>query len=380
MNENRISILFPIIILSMSFFACQTTETLREPEDKTVNYRYQNIEFLPESIVDQITSNLEMTVTPVDATVLNQITLEAAFRAGDYERDIVDELFDKDSLDDLRSATRDRVENKIQVTEQILASINTGNTSAEMGRNLIERMWGDSNDGFDGSEIDLISDNRATPQFNPYHTGTGYSSVFELYFENYSNEIKIINIDKFQIASGNEILSPFDMEYFEQRLESEPVKMENAYRYNMTDRLTLAPSQSVVKYIAIPAINRNVESVVLQYLAPDLDNRMVQFVFELNPINEHHEVDMFNYFVNTETVDTNRPQRFTNHYIAIEFEDGNSFALKEDYFFIPKEYQNDIIKICATSIARQHGLFECDTRNLSEYQNRNIQFDISAES
>lgn len=380
MKEKALLITLLIIITSISFFACQTTETLRESEDKTVSYRYQNIEFIPESIADNISNNMEMTVTPVDATLLNQITLEAAFRAGDYEHDLVDELFDRDSLDDLSRSTRDRVENKIQITEQILESINTDNISAEMGRSLIERMWGDTSDGFDGSEVDLISDEKATPQFNPYHTGTGYFSVFELNFKNQSNEIETIDIESFQIASGNEILSPFDMEYFEQRLERDPVKMENAYRYNMTDHLTLAPTQSVIKYLAIPAIDRNVEGVVLQYLAQDLDNKMVQFDFELKPINESFEIEMFNYFINAVTVGSERRQRFTDHYIAIEFKDGNSFALKEDYFFIPAEYQNDNIEICATSISRNNGFFKCDNRNLSDYQDRNIPFEIPTDN
>jgi len=363
-----------LLILGFLLSACQTTEQLHEPEDKLINYTYRNIQFSPENINKELFDGLLLRVTPIDASTLNLMTFLSASRAGDYERELVDEYLDLD-LDNLSRRDRDRTENKINVSNKILNSISDGTISAELGRTLIDNIWGE--EGLDGSETELFTGTRATPLFNPYQIGSNYLSVFELEFQNTTDHVRNIRFESFQVSSGYEILAPFDIEYFEQRLREHPLKVENAYRYNLSHELNIPPAQRVIKYLAVPAIDVNLENVSVQFI----DEGYNSFDFRIAIIREEEEISLKNYFVDVDYPDLNlRDQGFTNSYLAIQFVNEQTFPLKGNEFFIPDDISDSTIDLCIATISRSLGELDCREINLSEHANRNIKIEIETDS
>ena len=357
-----------LLIIWISFMACQATEQVL---DKTINYTYQNTLFAPEQIRQEIADGLFLKVTPIDASSLNPMTYEAAFRAGDYEREIAEEYLDV-NLDNLDRRTREKIENQIKVSNTILRSVNNGILSPELGRNLFESIWDDI--GFDGSETELYAGRRLRSNFNPYQIGSNYLSVFKLEFQNQTNHVITIKIDDFQISSGFEILTPLKMEYFEQRLSDSPLKIENAYRYNLNNELNIPPSNSVIKYLAVPAISMNVENVSIQYMG----DTYTSFDFIMNLIREREEISLRQYLVHTSYPNVTRAYLMDlNEHIAIKLENGSSFPVKGFEFFISDDDVGTSVSLCIASISRYIGNLECREIALTDFRHLNFQIHVN---
>lgn len=229
------------ILLKYSFFivavmltACSTIKHL---PDKTVTHSYTNIEFTPDYHSFEIDTNFKLTVIPIDAATLNEITFIAANRAGDYEQEVVREYFNIDDDGNLSSSEVQYVENLIAVSNAIMSDMNSNQLSQELAHCLLERSWNGRAVGMDGSELSSFTEPRYTANFNPFYLNNNYLSVFKLTFENESNDVKVIQHDHFQIASGNEILYPFSMNYFEDRLKGQDSQTHYLGKYPETSQI-----------------------------------------------------------------------------------------------------------------------------------------------
>lgn len=354
---------YSCLVLLLLLVACAGLKPL---PDKTINHVYLNVEFDPISDTKEISPNLSLTVKPIDASSLNSITYNAVFRAGDYEREFVREYFNVERVENLSSSDRRYLENLREKTYHIQDLIASGEMSEDIGFQLIERMWSGRRVGKDGSEIDLITGSKMSAAYNPYYIGNNYLSVFKIFFENNSNQLKTIKFDNFQIASGYEILIPFDVAYFENRLQDDQIKLENVYRYNLTDRLNIAPNQKVEKYIAVPAINQSVENLSVQYI--DSTGEVISFSFNVMPERKQYELTLKNFVIDFNSPENTR--NFSNTFYAIQFENGFTFPLLDNNFYVSRDELRTNVTICATGITRilrANNELKCRELDLSEY-------------
>ena len=74
--------------------------SLKPLPDKTVNQMYRNVDFYPDWITHNLEERFSLTVEPVDASSLNELTANAAMRAGDYEREVVQSYYEIENDDE----------------------------------------------------------------------------------------------------------------------------------------------------------------------------------------------------------------------------------------------------------------------------------------
>jgi len=356
------------LLIALMLAACSTTKPL---PDKTVNQSYTNIEFTPDHISFDIETDFNLTVTPVDAATLNEITLIAANRAGDYEQEIVREYFNYDDDGSLSSSDVRYIENLIEVSNVIMSDMRSNQLPQELAHSLLERSWNGRSVGMDGSEVSSFTDSRHTANFNPFYLNNNYLSVFKLNFKNESNEVKIVQHDSFQIASGNEILYPFTMVHFEDRLKDQGSKLENAYRYNLPNNMNIAPGQSVDKFISVPAISSSTNNLTLQYFKPD--NEVVQYEFSLNQIREEFETTLTNFIVSP--MAHKESLAVSDFFFSVQLENGNTFPLKSDNFYVPENSTDQTVKICQIQVSgnsRVTSFYSCLDVKLSDFEDQVI--------
>ncbi len=159
--------------------------------------------------------------------------------------------------------------------------------------------------------------------FNPYKINQNYLSVFRVSFENKSSAIQNINLRSFQIASGEELLYPLSFTYFENRLDDEQEKLQNIYRMNMPNELTITPSQRITKYLAIPAINPRNESLQIQFLK-ESDFTNFDFIVSMESITNTHVFEKYNIDVRHRA-----SHLYPYYYFAVHFDNEVSFATKD---------------------------------------------------
>lgn len=324
--------------------ACSSIKPL---PDKTVNYNYTNIEFTPDYNSSEIETDFTLTVTPVDAASLDEITFIAASRAGDYEQEIVSEYFNFEDDKSLSSSEVQYFENLKAVSNAIISDMNSNKIPRELAHSLLERSWNGRSVGMDGSEVSSFTEARYTANFNPFYLNNNYLSVFKLTFKNRSNEVKIVQHERFQIASGNEILYPFSMGHFEDRLNNDVSKLENAYRYNLPNNMNVAPGQSVDKFISVPAISSSTNNLTLQYFKPN--NEVVQYEFSLDQIREEIKTRLTNYIIIPKTTSENL--RYSDFFFSVQLENGKTFPLENDNFYIPVNSVDQTVKICQVQVS-----------------------------
>lgn len=367
--NNYIIKIFSALLFGALLSACSTTQPL---PDKTVNHTYTNVEFEPETKNNLIEDGLTLSVEPIDAASLNEVSLSAASRAGDYEQEVISEYLNYDSDGSLSSSEEKHRERLIEISNEIISDMNSGEISEELAHSLIERIWQGRSRGMDGSEIHSFTTSSYTSDFNPYFIGRGYLSVFKLSFNNESDKVKEVDFERFQIASGNEILYPLDMEYFEERLSGQDSKLENAFRYNLPSSMNIAPGQTVAKYLAVPAIDGRTTNLNVQYFKED--NTVTQYEFDLNQVSEEVETIMNNFIIEPDLPRNVRTISF-EYYYALNLEDGTTFPLTDNNFYISENERDQTINICQVQVGKSSMVqtaYSCKDVDLSNINDRII--------
>lgn len=345
-----------IIILLLS--SCAPVESLA---DRTIEHRYQNLNFEPDFLVNDIEEGLSLTVKPIDASVLNDLTFEAAFRSGDYEQEVFEEYMVMADRQNLSDAEKIYYDHLITFTNDLISRMNSGRISRQLGHSLIDRVWGKS-DGNIGAEVESISESKGFPNYNPFYDGRGYLSVFNLMFENTSDEVKTVDFNKFQVATTNEVFYPHIMDYFSDRFSRNNSKLENAYRFNMPNTLTIAPGQIIEKYLAIPAIGRNTENITVQFFKEN--NEVSSYSYNLNVVTKEQEI-VYNQFL----IQPSQSNIYV-YFHALIFDNGNTFSLRRNRFYIPKNQIDQSVTLCSVRIPnsrRAQHRFVCSEIELTEY-------------
>lgn len=356
------------IILSFLLVACATLETPieRNPELR-VDQQYKNLTFTPEKMRLEVEPNLFVTVKPVDAIIVDSITTIASLRSGAYENSITQSFTEANSRQESLSPYDRQV---LRVTNVIISQIERGEIPEILGVSLINRMWEGESVGYNGSEVESLSGSRYTSRYNPFYYNNNYLSVFELTLENNANQIQTISIDDFQISNDNESLRPYGNDFMMSRLVNDE-RIDNLNRYNMPESQTIAPEQIIKKFIAVPAIRETSNSVNVQVIRDS--GSFNEYKFEINGDTSAEELYLVNFKINPEKFlgSSSFTNRLYDKYYSIQLENGTSFALKGNSFYVPRKDVNQKVRVCNAALASNGSAgprFSCASLNLQDYE------------
>lgn len=354
------------------FFSCSPEIQKEISYPKEISYRTESVTFSPEAQVKQIAEGLAVTVMPVDAASLNKKTFDAAIRRGDYEREIAEKhIYDDEAM--IRSERR-RVEDWRKKVEVVFENERNGRISSRMAYFLIQRVAGGERRGYNGSEIRWFSSKkRYTGRYNPFFIRNNYLSVFSLLFENKSNEVASISIKNFQVASGNEVIYPYPMSYFEEILKENQSVINNALRYNMPDRIVITPGQKIEKFIAVPPISMHTIDLIVQYI--DDEGAFFNYAYEVNSFREEKSITLEKYeIISFQRSDV---QQSYHAYYIIEFEDGIIIPLKENYFYVSEERANQEMLLCGLVKYGRDNFLRCLDIKANQFPQKRIPFGVA---
>ncbi len=335
------------LLLILTPFFLSRCATSAKVSKKTITHSYFNVTFSPEQIQYKVLRKVELTITPIDAAGLNRETYEAAFRDGNYEKELASSIEKRSNeLESLSKTERIYITGKINAIEEIEKLEASNLIPPNTAYQLKSRIWYGKESGKDGTELTALSEVETYPDdFNPYKINNKYLSVFKVTFENIGSEIEKVALNQFQVVSGEELLYPLAVEYFEDNLKDEPEKVKNVYRMNMPEDLVLTPSQRITKFIAIPAINPNNEKLQIQLIN---ENESVNFDFKVQALTESKSYSLESY----EIIPNGLGYPVIDYlYYAVNFQDGVSFAVIDNRIFVSDERKSKPISVYAIAIS-----------------------------
>lgn len=336
---------FLLFLICASIYGCTTTRVV---PSKTVAHNYSNISFIPEKIKNSGFGKLDITITPIDAASINRETFAAASRDGNYEKEVASTMEkEKNELSRMSRAEKAFFTGKLNAIEAINRLEQENLIQSYSAYLLKMRILIGGEQGRDGSEIASLSDVESFPDnFNPFKINQKYLSVFKVVFENSGSEIEKIKLKEFQVLSGEELLYPFGIEYFENNLKNEPEKLKNAYRMNIPDELMITPGQKITKYISIPAINPKNKNLQIQAIR---DKNILSFDFDVWEREENKIYSLKRYeFLASGVV--NSPDLAI--YYAILYPNGITYAMTDSHIFVEESKRNGIATVYAIAISR----------------------------
>jgi hypothetical protein len=335
---------FLSLLLIISFFVgCASG---RKISKKTISHNYYNIKFSPEQIQKSGLGKVEVTITPIDAASINRETFEAASRDGNYEKELATAIEKRKSeLDGLSKTERAYVNRKINAIDAVVNLEKENLIPSNTARQLKLRIWNGEEYGNDGSEVTSLSDVETfADNFNPYKINKKYLSVFKVTFENKGNEIEKIRLKELQVVSGEELLYPLEIEYFENNLKEEPEKIKNAYRMNMPEELVLTPSQRITKFISIPAINPKNANLQIQIIR---GKEIADFNFMVEEEGTSKNYLVENYDIFTSGLDNSSSYKY---YIAVNYKNGVSFATSHSRIYVSEEKKSAPVSVYLVAV------------------------------
>jgi hypothetical protein len=356
------------LILPFLLAACATLETPMERNpDQKIEKQSENLTFTPQQIRLEVEPDLFVTVKPVDATLVDSITTIASLRTGAYENSITQRFTEANrSQEDLSPYNRQ----VLRVTNVIISQIERGEVPENLGVNLINRMWEGEKVGYNGSEIESLAGIAYTNEFNPFYYNNNYLSVFELTLENNAEQIQTLSIDDFQISNENESLRPYGNDFMMSRLVNDE-RIDNLNRYNMPESQTVAPGQVIKKFIAVPAIRETSNSVIVQVIRDS--GSFNEYKFDINRDTSAEELFFTNFKINPERFlgSSSVTNRLYDKFYSIQLENGNSFALKSNSFYVPRQEMNQKVRMCYAAVASNGSAgprFSCTSLNLEDFE------------
>jgi hypothetical protein len=193
----------------------------------------------------------------------------------------------------------------------------------------------------DGSEVESLKDSlEGYPDtYNPYKINQRYLSVFKVIFSNQTDSIVKINADNFQIISGTEQLSPIKTDYFEKNLTGGSEKLKNIFRMNLSENIPIVPHQTVAKYFAVPAINLDIDQLIVKYISA---NKILDFDFA---ITKEKQLKTFNF----QEYQVKSSNYVSSPFYYVVIKEGNRvFSLKGNEVFTLADQKNTTFSIyCA---------------------------------
>jgi len=360
---------FGLMLTILIISACAVSK--KKTFEKTVTHLYTNIVFQPVQIQKNISENIMLTITPIDAKSIDKETYEAAIRDGSYEKELAT-IIEKEKVKDANLNKRERaiLGAKERATKSIEKLRGQGQIPPKVANVMVRRIWQGEDYGVTGTEVASLSEIETFHDtYNPFKANDKYLSIFKLTFENNGKDIGKINIANFQIISGEEQLYPLTTKYFEESLKGEPEKIKNAYRMNMPDELTLTPNQRVVKYISIPAINPANEKLALQLVR---NNSVVDFDFfvEGKSLVKTYVLEPYYFYPDDGSYDTR-----INYVFVLEYENGPVLPTKSESIHLNIGRKNIPVKVYSVSYSEyfervKYGVSEKNT--LDTYKNNRI--------
>jgi hypothetical protein len=336
--------LYLFLILITSFVAgCAPINNVSK---KTISHNYSNISFSPESIQKMGKGNIEITVIPINAATINRETFEAASRDGNYEKELASAIEkSKSKFEGLKKSEKIYINGKIHGIDAINKLEKDNLIPSNTAYQLKKRIWYGENYGKDGTEVTSLSGvDTYADIFNPYKINQKYLSVFKITFENKGNEIEKISLKQFQVVSGEELLYPLGIIYFENNLKDEPEKVKNIYRMNMPEELILTPTQRITKFIAIPAINSRNENLQIQIIK---EKEIINFEFKVKEQNVNKDYEVESYDIVTSGLDNSD---FYDLYYAVSYKNGISFATKDARVYVSEDKKTIPVSIYIVAI------------------------------
>lgn len=347
-----------IIVLSlMTLFvvSCATQKIVK----KEVTTSYTNVVFTPQETTKELDKSFTLSIEPIDAKELNKEVFETLIRDGSYEKRIATSFDFYEKNENLSRSQRKLLEKTKQLFEYINNLATKGEINQYVQSNFLEKVYysylQEETYGYDGSEIMSMSDNSHHSHLNPYKINDRYLSLFRFTFNNNGKEINSVDINSFQISDNVELLYPFKNEYFEKAWENDAEKMKYIYRMNMPEKLTVTPSQSVVKYISTPAINPESKNITVSYIK---DKIVVNYPFELNfkTIEGKEVFSLYTFIVNTVS-----DKIYTNPdiaYFVVDFGKNHIIPLKSNSVYILDKNANDPITLHTLIIPSKNTKFK----------------------
>lgn len=315
-------------LLSFLYHSCSSNKVL----SKTITYRYDNLSFLPQTLVKTLPESVEMSITPIDAKALNKETSDAAYRDGNYEKDFISVIEDwKVKVNSGTKAEKALYQGKINAFEY-LSKLEGDNKILPEVAHLLKNKIANEASGRDGTEIETLGDGDSyRSDFNPYKVNRNYFSVFKVTFENKGPNLAKINLKDFQLNSNEELLYPLGSAYFEENLKGQAETIKNAYRLNMPQELTVTPNQRVTKYLAVPAINANNNNIKVQLLK---NEKVVDFDFKMakRELTKKYDFELFKL-----TYKGGGTSSYFRNYFAVVFKDNVSYALQTNQLYVSSD-------------------------------------------
>lgn len=302
---------------------------------RIVNQEYINLSFNPKLITKLIGNNTELTIIPIDAKDLDEVTDQAADRDGNYHKEFISFVESwKSKINSIPKSEKSVLQGKINTFDYLLKLEKEGVISNEISR-FFKRKVINSKSGYDGSEIESLSEKRITSsEYNPYKIDEKYFSVFKLTFENKGNEIDKISLKDFQLISNEEQLYPLATEYFEKNLLDNTESIKNSLRMNMPNELIITPSQKITKFIAVPAINNENSKIQVQHI---IEKKVNNFDFDIlkSEVKKLYNLEKYKIIYAGEV--------YSNSYYlyyVIEYTDNVVYSIIEDIIYVSDEKKN----------------------------------------
>lgn len=343
---------------------------------KDVTIAYQNLSFNPVQLKKSLDTKLEITLTPVDAKVLNEETFNAAKRDGNYEKKMsmmVERR--KVEMNGLSKTDRKILEARIKAYNLLNNLIGRGEIKQDIGIELQSRVLYGRESGKEGTEIEFLSlINNFRDDYNPFKVNEKYLSVFKIVFENKGKDVEKINVKNFQVVSGEEQLYPLGNDYFENIFKSDPDKLQNINRLNMPSELILTPGQRISKYLAVPAINPANNKLSIQYIK---NNDVLGYDFEVQEISSKKVYNLESYYIDAKTW-----QDMTNFevFYLVQLSENKYFPTNSDRFFVSETDKKGSVSVYAIAIDYTNGtIYFSKKMNLifSELKNNTISININ---
>ncbi len=361
------------VIGILALMGCSPSSAKRIPKKEIlkIDESYQRINFTPETITSQINSDFDLTITPIDAKLMNQVIYETASYDGNYEKiqsvsTLMEEQLRKKTLS---KEERRNVEFRKQIVEYLREKISQRELPRSVGEYLTWKIWNKS-EGTDGTKISI--GNGYPSLNNPYKVNRKYLSVFRLTFKNMSTSIKRIDLDNLLFNSGYEQLYPFKTSYFEKLYEDDQEKIRTIYRLNIPNELVVPPGEVIVKYVSIPSLNPTTEGLNIKYIS---EGETKKFEFDVS-IEEQLQTTLLEKI--TFKAEDEWKLQVKRYYWVIVTPDDQIHIIKNNSLFLPQEIKDKNLSIYGiATLITGYTFAKKENFTLSQYLHNEVELDFN---
>lgn len=337
-----------------------------------IETNYSNVLFNPNNQSKNISQNLKLTIEPVDAKNLNKEIYESSNLDGSYEKMFISSYISR--VEDRRDLTPEE-KRKLEMASIIESYLNElvadKKIDDKVALNFKEKVFYtyliDKQYGWTGKEVDKLVFNERYNTINPYYIDGRYFSLFKITFFNSGKDVEEVDIKKMQVLNGNELLYPFNKDYFENTLKGDNERLKFIYRMNMPEIIKIVPNQSVVKYIAIPPINSEFKSLSINYVN---DKQITDYNFSIST-NKKTEKYVFNPYSILQTSMVG----IKNFYVIQEGQ--TTFPLADNNFYINETSLNEQVKIYRLKIDSNRKKVSLEEKTVTPAEIKNGKVKIS---